>query len=415
MPNTALQGWDQAANISETSCMPSLEQQRPHSPGQPLDSATRAFMELRFGHDFSKVRVHTDERAVESAEAINARAYTVGQDVVFAEREYAPETTEGKRLLAHELTHVIQQGVGLAHGHQPQQGMPLAPRGVLSTQLGAAVPRVQRQSKGKQAQKQEAADLRFLPDFNQRYQDCGAAAIVSSLLIWDREKQDKAAPNKLVVMACDLILRHLTQHRDSIIKTLKEKGLEGQKQYEDISGLIKDVRDVASQPGAKPITEEQYQDIGLALYVLYSDGKNAGVSASAISAIRALFGFDKGPTPTHILKSFDEIFTDTTVTNLKPGQIAEVTWYAQEGKALILHAFLIGRLSNGKWFLHDQGAKPVTRIVASDLNSLLKAARKEQSHIYTGAVSTFLLGAPTEVRLLGERSDVERKASSRVP
>src|SRR5205085_2612612 len=80
--------------------------------GQPLDDEMRAFMEPRFGHDFSQVRVHTDERAVETAQAMNALAYTVGQDVVFGQGQYTPETTEGKRLLAHELTHTIQQAQG---------------------------------------------------------------------------------------------------------------------------------------------------------------------------------------------------------------------------------------------------------------------------------------------------------------
>lgn len=77
--------------------------------GQPLDTATRAFMEPRFGHDFSHVRVHTDARAAESARAVNALAYTVGHDVVFGAEQYTPTTTWGKRLLAHELTHVVQQ------------------------------------------------------------------------------------------------------------------------------------------------------------------------------------------------------------------------------------------------------------------------------------------------------------------
>ncbi len=80
-----------------------------HSPGQPLDTATRAFMEPRFGHDFGKVRVHTDARAAESALAVNALAYTLGRDVVFGAGQYNISTTEGKRLLAHELTHVVQQ------------------------------------------------------------------------------------------------------------------------------------------------------------------------------------------------------------------------------------------------------------------------------------------------------------------
>jgi hypothetical protein len=79
------------------------------SPGQPLDGGTRAFMEPRFGHDFSKVRVHADAPAAESAEAINAQAYTVGRDVVVGDGKYQPWTTEGRKLLGHELAHVVQQ------------------------------------------------------------------------------------------------------------------------------------------------------------------------------------------------------------------------------------------------------------------------------------------------------------------
>lgn len=79
------------------------------SPGQSLDSATRGFMESRFGHDFSRVRIHTDSQADKSAQSVNALAYTVGSDVVFRSGEYAPQTRTGRHLLAHELTHVIQQ------------------------------------------------------------------------------------------------------------------------------------------------------------------------------------------------------------------------------------------------------------------------------------------------------------------
>jgi hypothetical protein len=82
--------------------------------GQPLDSAVRTFMEPRFGHDFSRVRVHTDERAATSARAINAQAYTVGNDIVFARGSFDSRSTEGRRLLAHELTHVVQQSAGSA-------------------------------------------------------------------------------------------------------------------------------------------------------------------------------------------------------------------------------------------------------------------------------------------------------------
>ncbi len=77
--------------------------------GQPLDPALRAEMESRFGQDFSQVRVHTDGRAAESAQALDAAAYTVGPDVVFAAGRYAPNTSAGQQLLAHELAHVVQQ------------------------------------------------------------------------------------------------------------------------------------------------------------------------------------------------------------------------------------------------------------------------------------------------------------------
>jgi hypothetical protein len=84
----------------------------PNSPGEPLDASTRGFMEPRFGHDFSQVRVHTDARAADSAKAIRARAYTAGYDVFFAASQFSPVSTEGKKLLAHELSHVLQQSKG---------------------------------------------------------------------------------------------------------------------------------------------------------------------------------------------------------------------------------------------------------------------------------------------------------------
>jgi outer membrane protein OmpA-like peptidoglycan-associated protein len=83
------------------------------SPGQLLNPATRAFMEPRFGYDFSRVRVHADAKAAESAGALTALAYTVGQDVVFGAGQYQPNTSAGQQLLAHELSHTIQQGAAL--------------------------------------------------------------------------------------------------------------------------------------------------------------------------------------------------------------------------------------------------------------------------------------------------------------
>jgi peptidoglycan hydrolase-like protein with peptidoglycan-binding domain len=89
--------------------------------GLPLPEPVRAFFEPRFGYDFSMVRIHTDARAAELARALNARAFTVGQDVVFGAGQYAPGTTFGRKLLAHELVHVIQQtGRGIAPSERPR-------------------------------------------------------------------------------------------------------------------------------------------------------------------------------------------------------------------------------------------------------------------------------------------------------
>lgn len=93
---------------------PPIVNQALSSAGQPLDAGTQETMGARFGTDFSHVRVHADEQANDSAQAIHARAYTVGNDVVFGGGQYKPGTSEGQRLLAHELTHVVQQTASLA-------------------------------------------------------------------------------------------------------------------------------------------------------------------------------------------------------------------------------------------------------------------------------------------------------------
>lgn len=82
----------------------------PRSGGRPLDADMRSFFEPRFGHDFGKVRIHTDARAAHDAQAVHARAFALGGDLVFGAGQYRPETSAGRHLLAHELVHTIQQG-----------------------------------------------------------------------------------------------------------------------------------------------------------------------------------------------------------------------------------------------------------------------------------------------------------------
>jgi hypothetical protein len=116
--------------------------------GSPLPDSTRAFFEPRFGADFSHVRVHTDSAAAESNKSINARAFTVGSNITFAPGQYAPDSEHGRQLLAHELTHVVQQSHKvtpmiqrwgeLEHktaGNEPQTEFPY--RGTISVDLTA--------------------------------------------------------------------------------------------------------------------------------------------------------------------------------------------------------------------------------------------------------------------------------------
>lgn len=105
-PQTGRQPSDDAGHVEA----PATVHDVLRSPGHPLDASTRAFLEPRFGHDFSHVRVHTDAPAGDAALAIDARAFTAGSHVVFGAGEYAPQTEGGRHLLAHELTHVLQQG-----------------------------------------------------------------------------------------------------------------------------------------------------------------------------------------------------------------------------------------------------------------------------------------------------------------
>jgi Domain of unknown function (DUF4157) len=128
------------------------------SSGQSLEPSTREFMESRFGHDFSQVRVHTDAKAVESANALGARAYTVGQHIAFGAGQYSPHLMEGRRLLAHELTHTLQQrastqlggGVGSPANNTERTAEKVVNRNKLDSSIHvephAFLPALQRQS-----------------------------------------------------------------------------------------------------------------------------------------------------------------------------------------------------------------------------------------------------------------------------
>lgn len=117
------------------------------SPGRPLDAGIRSFMEPRFGQDFSRVRVHADAAAAESARSVSALAYTVGQHIVFAPGQYDPRSSRNRRLLAHELAHTVQQagsaGVGQAKLEIDSEGSPAeaaADQAAEAVMVGAPTP-----------------------------------------------------------------------------------------------------------------------------------------------------------------------------------------------------------------------------------------------------------------------------------
>ncbi len=122
----------ESTDQSESFTVPTIVHDVLRSPGRPLSPETRTFMESGFGHDFGRVRVHTDARAAESARAINALAYTVGRDIVFGAGQYMAGSAEGKRLLAHELAHVLQQEAGRTSAVQRQYGSAQSMQGAMN-------------------------------------------------------------------------------------------------------------------------------------------------------------------------------------------------------------------------------------------------------------------------------------------
>jgi Domain of unknown function (DUF4157) len=128
------------ATASGPDTAPSIVHNVLRTPGQPLDKQTRSFFQPLFGHDFARVRVHTSEDAARSARSVNALAYTVGHHVVFDSGQYAPGTPAGRQLIAHELTHVLQQGNGEDVDRTLRVGPAGDPYEQQADQIAASVP-----------------------------------------------------------------------------------------------------------------------------------------------------------------------------------------------------------------------------------------------------------------------------------
>jgi Domain of unknown function (DUF4157) len=356
--------------------------------GEPLDAAVRAAAEHILGHDFSKVRVHCDDDAAHSAEQLGALAFTVGSAIAFAPGRYMPATPEGRRLLLHELGHVAEGS------------------GAVGFQL----------------------DPVALPGFDQgQYASCGAASIVTALVLWDRERHDPTAPNTLVVTACDIALVYMDDNQTALKATWeKSRAGKGEQLYQEAFHSLTLVRDQARAPGAQ-LTQAEYEQVGLVFYALYVGG-GIGLPRQAREALLDLIGLRTGAG--NDIASFDDIFASDVLTKLAPGRVAQVAWYVVKGAAkghpgqtsLGSHAFLIGRFKDRDvWFLSDQGASPAVELEAPDLASLKQRALATGRY-WTGAPPhRMLFGQPlaippgtTQVLLLGERGGVEEKAKTLV-
>lgn len=152
-----------------------------NSPGRPLEAANRAFFEQRFGHDFSKVRIHADDTARESARSVNALAYTVGNHIVFADdRRHAADAAPPTSLLAHELAHVVQQtklsGAG-APGAETESEADVAGRAAAMGQRAAVRTPAETSIQRQEPQKKETSP-KLLEDFGAKFPD--AAKLVKA-------------------------------------------------------------------------------------------------------------------------------------------------------------------------------------------------------------------------------------------
>jgi hypothetical protein len=431
-------------------------------------------MGLRFGFDFNRVRVHTDERAAESARAVDASAYTVGQHIAFASGRFAPTTATGSRLLAHELTHTLQQrGASSPNGSEALEVGPIndayeaeAEEGALPRAKGSTVRAAERRVTGLRLQRAPPAGTvdveveqtpeppgvklpqfssaalaavggtpyaTILPGYSQAGDTCGAASLVSALIIWDREHWKPAEPNSRVVTACNIILTEFVRRGSAAVQgwaahpTPEARRIAASIQGATVTDVyeavrikfIKDlsnIRDTGRQPGAK-ISESDYQIVGSALYFLWNLGGPNGLMPAAIDGIQNALGLaeNKPGTSTNV-QSMADLFSNSIVTGLQPDQIAQADWFTKTGQQ---HSFLIGRLQSGEWFLSDQGPQPAAEFRAPLLALLQRkvsdAARSGSYWLYSGTVADYMAaGRPIPgwlgVKLLAPETGVESKA-----
>lgn len=274
-----------------------------------------------------------------------------------------------------------------------------------------------------------------LPGYSQAGDTCGAASLVTALTIWDREHWDPAQPNSRIVAACNLILTRLAQHGGQAVDRWVARpahqvsstcgGDRGciRQAYEALRArLTADVqalRDAARQSGGA-VSAGNYQTLGLVLYFLWHEGGQGGLTSNQIDNLQNALGLEVSGASSGI-QSFDEIFTNPVVMGLQPDQMAQVGWFVNTGQQ---HAFLVGRLATGQWFLSDQGPSPAFELRGSSPADLAAGARLAASTgtywLFTGTIAQYLarggtIPGWTGVKRLGSDRATEEKARDLIP
>ncbi len=425
--------------------------------GRPMSRSTRSFFEQRFGHELDDVRVHTGPAADELTRSIDAEAFTYGRDVVFAEGNYRPETTRGKSLLAHELTHVVQQREAGSRiqrqSTEPESGETVVHEveaGETLSEIAAQYDHVDhyeqlwtysdnaRRLEGKHRiypgdrvkvppksdttadegtdekeptpeESDDATDPR-LPGYTQYKSTCGAASLVTALLTWDRQRHGTGEPAHMTARAVTNLLDAMEGNKATLIEDWGEKhpSKSGEEVYDQTARQLHQIRNRALEPDVT-ITEPEYQAIGNAMYFLYADDQR-GLSGGEIDRIHDDIGLER--TGGRGARSFDDVFSGGTLARLQAGRVAQVGWFVDQNwqndsdPLLSHHVFLVGRFADGEWFLSDQGQPGSFELVTDSLGelrrTLIEASREGESWISVAPPAQLSATTFTGVKVLDD-------------
>jgi hypothetical protein len=252
------------------------------------------------------------------------------------------------------------------------------------------------------------------------FDTCGAASLVAAIMIHDKQLSTTVPDNSGFVAASNIVLSYFTMNRESIISGLaasrKIPDEQAEKLFDYLRGELLRMRNESIKPGSV-VPQNDFQILSVAIYALHIS-PTSGLSQAAIWNITNMLGIkteSKGG-----LTSYSEIINHSSLKALTAGQVAQIGWYVSRGGGRYgLHAFIIGRLNNGTWYLYDQGPDPPVRFTASslpELDAVIRTASGSKSYwLFTGSLSDFSmfpLGGWTGINVLGKTADVLKASSN---